>query len=71
MGEYCGSLGAPIYGQQESGKCADGNLTLSDQPVEQGSVTFSAAATATAASAALPPCCRIRMPACNPLACLS
>ena len=34
-------------------------------PVEQGSVTLRAAATATAASAALPPCCRMRIPACG------
>ena len=33
-------------------------------PVEHGSVTLSAAATATAASAAVPPRCSIRMPAC-------
>jgi hypothetical protein len=31
--------------------------------VQQGSVTLRAAATATAASAALPPACRIRRPA--------
>ena len=46
------------------------NATMKDVrnvglPVEQGSVMFSAAATATAASAALPPCCKMRMPACN------
>ena len=34
-------------------------------PVEQGSVMLSPAATATAASAALPPFCRMRMPACS------
>ncbi len=34
-------------------------------PVEQGSVTFKAAAMATAASAALPPCCSMRIPACK------
>jgi len=33
-------------------------------PVEQGSVMFKAAATATAASAAFPPFCKMRMPAC-------
>ncbi len=34
-------------------------------PVEQGSVMFKAAATATAASAAFPPFCKMRMPACK------
>lgn len=34
-------------------------------PVEHGSVTFNAAAVATAASAALPPCCKILIPACT------
>lgn len=34
-------------------------------PVEHGSVMLRAAATATAASAALPPCCKMRMPACS------
>ena len=33
--------------------------------MEQGSVMFSAAATATAASAAFPPFCNMRIPACK------
>lgn len=37
--------------------------TQTNTPVEQGSVTPNAAPTATAASAALPPACRIRRPA--------
>lgn len=39
-------------------------------PVEQGSVTFNAAAVATAASAAVPPCWRILIPACMSMASL-
>ena len=50
----------------EFSRRADGRLAAgSGGPVEQGSVMLSPAATATAASAALPPLCRMRIPACS------